>query len=163
MPLTFDRITDFENLRQAAWAVFKGKRDRAAANALFYDLEGRLLALQRDLRGGTYRHGPYRTFTIADPKPRLISAAGLIDRVVHHAIVGVIEPRFERRFIHHSYACRVGKGQHRALDQFVCWARGHRFTMVLDVQKFFPSIDHEVLKQVVFRHVRYAETRTKTP
>jgi retron-type reverse transcriptase len=150
----FDRITEYENLRQAAWAGFKGKRGRASANALFMDLEGQLLQLQADLRSGRYQPGPYRAFTIVDPKPRLISAAPLIDRVVHHAVVRVLEPRFERRFIHHSYACRTGKGQHRALAQFRDWARRFRYVLVLDVHKFFPSIDHEVLAGVLFRTVR---------
>ncbi|MCA9551739.1 MAG: RNA-directed DNA polymerase [Myxococcales bacterium] len=81
------------------------------------------------------------------------------DRVVHHAMVRVLEPRFERRFIHHSYACRTGKGQHRALCQFVRWARGHRHTMVLDVHRFFPSVDHEVMKAVAFDVVRDPEVR----
>ena len=53
----------------------------------------------------------------------------------------------------------MGKGQHRALQTFVRWARGHRYTMVLDVHRFFPSIDHEVLEEVIFRQVREPETR----
>jgi hypothetical protein len=71
--------------------------------------------------------------------------------VVHHAVVRVIEPLFERRFIHHSYACRTGKGNHRALAQFVEWARSKRYTLMLDIYRFFPTIDHELLKAEVRR------------
>jgi hypothetical protein len=66
-----------------------------------------------------YRPGPYVTFAIHEPKRRLtrapalrsgaragVSAAPFRDRVVHHALCNVIEPLFERRFIHDSYANR---------------------------------------------------------
>jgi RNA-directed DNA polymerase len=150
---TFEQMTAFENLHAAAWQVLKGKRGKLHANRLFYGIERRLLALQASLRDGSYRPGPYQTFWIRDPKPRLISAPPLIDRVVHHAVVRVIEPRFERRFIAHSYACRRGKGQHRALSKFVPWARAHRYVLLLDVHRFFPSVDHEVLKAELRRAV----------
>lgn len=150
----FERVTDFENLHAAAWEVFRGKRDRLHAARLFHRLERELLVLQRELRDRSYAPGPYRTFYILEPKKRLISAAPLRDRIVHHALVRVIEPIFERRFIHHSYACRRGKGNHRCLEQFVQWARAKRFVLVMDVEKFFPSADHAVLKEVLRRTLR---------
>lgn len=140
------RLVSFENLHAAAVEALRGKRSRVCAGRFFRDLEGNLLGLQRELRARGYRPGAYRTFWIQDPKPRRISAAPFRDRVVHHALVRVIEPLFERRFIHHSYACRCGKGTHRALAQFVRWARSARCVLMLDVRKFFPSIDHSVLK-----------------
>ncbi len=151
MGRAFEQVVAFENLRQAAWEVFRGKRGREGANALFFRLESELFRLQSDLRERRYRPGPYRTFWVFEPKPRLISAAPLIDRIVHHALVRVVEPTFERRFIHHSYACRTGKGNHRALEQFVAWARTSKFALMLDIQKFFPSIDHAVLKGEIRR------------
>lgn len=147
----FDRAVTFENLHAAAWEVFRGKRDKLHAQRFFAGLEKNLFALQDELRTGSYRPGPYRTFWIHDPKPRLISAAPLRDRVVHHAVVRVVEPIFEKRFIHDSYACRPGKGNHRALRRFVGWARAHRYVLMLDVHRFFPSIDHEVLKAEIRR------------
>lgn len=153
----FERVVDFENLRQSAWEVFRGKRSRGATSALFVRLEDEMLRLQRELIDGTYRPGAYRTFWIREPKPRLISAAPLRDRIVHHAIVRVIEPLFERRFIHHSYACRKGKGTHRCLKQFVSWARSRRFVLKLDLRKFFPSIDHGLLKATYRSVLRESE------
>lgn len=150
-------VIAFESLYRAAYEVLRGKRDRAEAGAFFTDLEGQLLTLQRELTAHTYVPGEYRTFWIADPKPRLISAAPFRDRVVHHALVNAIEPVFERRFIHHSYACRTGKGNHRALGQLVRWSRASRFVLKLDVNKFFPSIDHAVLKRALRQAVKDAE------
>ena len=142
-------VITFDNLYRAAYRVLRGKRGQVRAGHFFFDLEGELFRLQRELISQIYRPGGYRTFWISDPKPRLISAASFRDRIVHHALVQVIEPVFERRFIHHSYACRKGKGNHRALRQFVKWARSARYVLKLDVRKFFPSIDHEILKKTI--------------
>jgi retron-type reverse transcriptase len=147
----WDQLTAFDNLYRAAYRTLRGKRGKVQAGDFFFALEGNLLRLQRELRAHEYRPGGYRSFWITDPKPRLISAAPFRDRVVHHALVNVIEPVFERRFIHHSYACRMGKGTHRALRQFVDWARSSRYVLKMDVKKFFPSIDHALLKERI-RH-----------
>lgn len=150
----WERLVSFENLHQAFYQVLKGKRGQVQAGDFFFDFEGGLMELQRQLEGRTYRPGEYRTFWISDPKPRLISAAPLRDRVVHHALVNVIEPVFERRFIAHSYACRRGKGTHRALAQFRTWARSSHYVLKMDIRKFFPSIDHEILKQQMRRNIK---------
>jgi len=129
----WNRLVSFENLHQAAYQVLRGKRGQVRAGLFFFNLEGELLRLRRELSSNAYRPGGYRTFWITDPKPRLISAASFRDRVVHHALVNVIEPVFERRFIHHSYACRRGKGNHRALGRFVRWARSSGCVLKLDI------------------------------
>jgi len=121
-------ITAFENLRLAFKRAARGKRSRPDVAAFEYDLENNLLALQEELRSQTYTPGPYHNFRIHDPKPRLISAAPFRDRVVHHALCRIIEPLFDAspmrsRFIYDSYACRVGKGTHAALDRAQQFAR----------------------------------------
>jgi retron-type reverse transcriptase len=65
-----------------------------------------------------------------------------------------MEPVFERRFIHHSYACRTGKGTHLALGQFTEWARSSRYVLKMDIHKFFPSMDHSILKEVLARAIK---------
>lgn len=119
-----------------------------------FELETQLLQLQDELRGGTYRPGPYRTFEIFEPKRRMISAAPFRDRVVHHALCNVLEPIFERTFIHDSYACRKGKGTHAAVDRFQHFARTHRYVLKCDLRKFFPSVDHDVLKAAVAHKIK---------
>ena len=89
----------------------------------FFDLERELSGCTRNSPAKTYRPGPYRTFTIYEGKTRQISAAPFRDRVVHHALTGVLEPIFERSFIFDSYACRKGKGTHAAVDRCQQFAR----------------------------------------
>lgn len=112
----YEDIYTWENLYRAYRKAAKGKRGRQAAAAFEFRLEDNLLHLQEELAAETYQPGTYTHFTIHEPKWRLISAAPFPDRVVHHALCQVIEPAFERSFIHHSYANRVSKGTHRALD-----------------------------------------------
>jgi retron-type reverse transcriptase len=82
-----------------------------------------------------------------------VSAAPFRDRVVHHALVRVIEPIFERRFIHDSYACRLGKGTHAALDRCQAFARKRPYVLQCDVVQFFPAVDHAILKGILFRYI----------
>jgi retron-type reverse transcriptase len=147
-------VTSFENLYCATFQVLRGKRGQCAAGDFFFHLERNLLQLQQELRTQTYRPGVYRTFWITDPKRRLISAAPFRDRVVHHALVRMMEPIFDRRFLFQSYACRMGKGTHRALRQFTDWARSSRYVLKMDIAKFFPSLDHAVLKERIRRTIK---------
>ncbi|MBI4517573.1 MAG: group II intron reverse transcriptase domain-containing protein [Deltaproteobacteria bacterium] len=154
----FDSITSFDNLLAAARAAYRGKRLRAAPATFHYDLERNLLRLQDELRLGHYEPGPYRAFRITDPKPRLISAAPYRDRVVHHAVCRVIEPLFDRTFIYDSYANRLGKGTHRALDRATAFCRQAPYVLKCDVEKFFPSIDHAVLLDRLARKLKCPRT-----
>jgi RNA-directed DNA polymerase len=100
-----------------------------------------------------YRPGAYESFYIHEPKRRLISAAPFRDRVVHHALCNLIEPVFERSFIADSYANRIGKGTHRALDRCQHYARRYRYVLQCDIRQFFPSIDHAVLRGILARKI----------
>lgn len=122
-------------------------------------LEDHLIALQEALRERSYRPGAYHSFYIHEPKRRLISAAPFRDRVVHHALCNVIELRFERSFIRDSYANRVGKGTHRALDRCQRFARRFRYVLQCDVVQFFPSVDHAILRQNLARKIKDADVR----
>jgi retron-type reverse transcriptase len=113
----YQKLCSWDNLFLAWRKAAKGKRGKAPAARFEFRLEDNLIALQEELRTQTYRPGAYHSFYIHEPKRRLISAAPFRDRVVHHALCNVIEPVFERSFIADSYANRVGKGTHRALDR----------------------------------------------
>lgn len=110
-----------------------------------------MVALHRELQDGSYRHGPYRYFEVHDPKTRTVAAAAFRDRVVHHAIVRVLEPIFERRLIEDTYACRTDKGTDAALRRAAAFTRRHAYALECDVSRFFPSIDHDVLMGQVER------------
>lgn len=155
----YDQLCSWENLRLAHQKAAKGKRRRVAAAAFEYHLADELLQLQTELQQQSYQPGPYSSFYIHDPKKRLISAAPFRDRVVHHALCNLIEPQFERSFIFHSYANRLGKGTHRALDQAQMLARRYRYVLQIDVEQFFPAIDHQILQNILAPKIADEQTR----
>jgi RNA-directed DNA polymerase len=148
----------FDNLLEAGHRAAAGKRTRPDVAAFLMNREGELLQLQRELKAGSYLPGCYRSFTIEDPKPRLISAAPFRDRVVHHALTQVLEPIFERRFSTASFACRVGKGTHAALERAREGARRYPYALKCDVRKYFASIDHAVLLDLLGRVIKCTPT-----
>ena len=123
-----------------------------------HELEPNLCRLQRELEEGSYRPGGYLTFWINDPKPRQISAVPFRDRVVHHALVRVLEPVFEPRITAHSFASRKGFGQHKALNLAREACQRYRYVLKCDVRKYFPSIDHAILKDLIARAVKCPRT-----
>jgi len=147
----YPQICSFENLYDAWRKSRKGKRYREGAAAFERVQEEELLALQAELQHFTYQPGPYHSFYIHDPKKRLISAAPFRDRVVHHALCRLMEPIWENRFIYDSYANRVGKGTHRALDRTTQFARQYRYVLQCDVRQFFASIDLAILRAELAR------------
>lgn len=154
----WSQVTAFENLWQAARQAQKGKRFRPNVLAFNHEIEQNLLQLQAELCNRTYQPGHYRTFEIVDPKPRLISAAPYRDRVVHHALCNVIVPLLERSFIDDSYANRIGYGTHRALRRAVQFARSRRYVLQCDIRKYFPSIDHAILKHQLCQRLKCPDT-----
>jgi RNA-directed DNA polymerase len=148
--ILFPRVINWENLLLAYRKAARGKRGRLAAATFEFQVADRLLALQDELVAGTYRPGPYCHFIIHEPKRRKISAAPFRDRVVHHALCNIIEPLFEARFHEHSYANRLSKGTHRAVDRLQAFARRHRYVLRLDIVQHFPSLDHVLLKRELF-------------
>jgi len=143
----------FPHLHAAYRAARKGKRDRFAVASFEFDLEHNLFTVANELCTHTYQPGAYNNFHIYEPKKRLISAAPFRDRVIHHALCTIIEPIWESRFIHHTYACRVGKGVHRALDQSQSWVRRYRYAFHGDIVKYFPSIDCQIMRNLLAKRI----------
>lgn len=154
----FSQIYSFENLLHAAQKARLGKRYKDYVGRFYANLEYELIALQNELQQKRYQPGEYRTFTIYKPKQRMISAAPFRDRVLHHALCNVIEPLFERKFIFDSYANRKGKGAHKAVLRYQHFCRKNKFALKCDLQKYFPSIDHDILKQQIRRTIRCHDT-----
>lgn len=149
----YSQIVAWPNLLLAYRKAAKGKRGLAPVAAFEHQVADRLLALQDVLTTFTYTPGGYASFYIHDPKCRKISAAPFRDRVVHHAICNIIEPVFEQHFIADSYANRLGKGTHRAVDRFQTFARHYRYVLRCDVRQFFPSLDHAILHATLARMI----------
>ena len=140
----YPRITAFPTLLGAFRKASKGKRYRPDVLAFGANLEADLFQLQHELRSFIYAPGSYRQFMVHEPKPRWVSAAPFRDRVVHHALIGVIAPPLERHFIPTSYANRKGYGTHRALRRFHRACREHAWVLQADIRLYFPSIDHRL-------------------
>ena len=150
----YAQIVDWSNLLLAYRKAARHKRGKASAATFEHQLADHLLDLQADLTQFTYQPGEYVHFMIHDPKQRRISAAPFQDRVAHHALCNVIEPLFEAQFIPHSYANRVGKGTHAAIDYAQTLAQRYRYVLRADIVKHFPSIDHAVLVDILADTVR---------
>ena len=153
----YPQVCDWNNLYLAYRKARKGKRSRVPAASFEFYQEEYLYELHQELVNKTYQPGNYHSFYIHEPKRRLISAAPFRDRIVHHALCNVIEPIFERSFIYDSYANRVGKGTHRALDRCQQYARRFRYVLQCDVRQFFPSIDHLILRQTLAKKIADAD------
>ncbi len=150
----FEEVCSFENILKASKNAQKGKRFTAGVLTFNYQLESNLLTLRDELLAGTYIPGNYRTFYIFDPKHRKISAAPYRDRVVHHAVCNILVPIWDRQMIDDNYACRKGKGSHEAITRFHQFARRYDYVLKCDIRKFFDSIDHATLKQLLFKQLR---------
>ncbi len=148
----YGRVISFENLLASFYEFRRGKRHKEDIPDFEYNLEKYLFGLIRELKKFTYAPLASKVFKINEPKPRFIQAASVRDRVVHHALVRVINPLFEPGFIYDSYACRHGKGTLKAvrrLEEF--WRRESRnysrkiYFLKADIRKYFDSIDHSIL------------------
>lgn len=149
----FAELCSWENLLLAWRTAARGKRGTASVARFEYRAEEQLSEIQERLLAGSYRPGAYVHFHIDDPKRRKISAIRFRDRVVHHALCAIIEPRFERLFIGGSYANRKGKGTHRAVDRLQGLARRYRYVLRADIVQHFASVDHAILLAILRRQI----------
>ena len=160
----FSQIIAFDNLHSAALKAQKNKRQKHEVAAFFANLEENLIELQNQLIWQQYQTGVYRNFYVYEPKKRLVAALPFKDRVVQHAIVSVIEPLFEKRFITDSYACRVGKGTHAGADRAQRFIRivqqqyGQPYVLKADISKYFASVDRSILMTIMARQIDCSNT-----
>jgi RNA-directed DNA polymerase len=154
----FPRIANFEALRTAARRAIRGKRKKRGGAAFQFALERELLKLERELLAGTYQTGQYVEIHLTRPKKRLVSAAPFRDRVVQHALLAIAGPVFERGFIGNTFANRVGKGTHKAIAAYETYRDRHAHVLRCDIFRYFPAIDHEILKADFRRRIRCQRT-----
>lgn len=157
----YQDIISLEHILQA-WEEFKrGKTRRADVQLFERHLEDNLFMLHQDLKEKTYKSGAYQSFYVRDPKIRHIHKAVVRDRVVHHLVSKLLEKVFEPTFYTHSYSCRKEKGTHKAIQTLIKMARkasknntSSLFALKCDVKKFFASVDHEILLELVCKKVK---------
>ncbi len=151
----FEPMTDFLYLKNAFKTASAGKRNRLAVMSFRVRLEENIFQLSNDLQAESYSFGPYRSFYIHEPKTRLIESACFRDRVVHHAIYKTLEPIFDAQFYEYSFACRTGRGTHKAMLTLHDWVRRSKLKTFLkcDIRKFFPSMDRTLMMSFLERSI----------
>lgn len=147
-------IHSTSNLVLALRRALRGKRHKSSSIRFLAQCRDNLRLVQQKLSSRSWYPDEYNTFTIHEPKERLITAAPFEDRVVHHAIMNMVEPHLERFSIHDSYACRRGKGLHTAIARARTYQRRYAWFLKLDIRKYFDSIDHSVLKCLLVRRFK---------
>jgi len=144
------------NLSAALWSAARGKHARPDVAAFLADAAARLLPVRDALLAGRLPDGGLRCFAIRDPKPRLIHAAPFADRVAHHALMRLMEPRLEQALVPTSFACRPGRGVHAALRYAQAMMQRHAggWVVQLDVWHCFPQIPHAGLLALLERRFK---------
>lgn len=157
----FENLISLDNLF-AAWKEFKsGKEQRLDIQEFSLYLEDHLFDLHRQLKNNLYAHQAYQSFYINDPKRRHIHKATVRDRIIHQALIRIIEPIFEKTFIFDSYSSRKNKGTHKAvkrLEKFA-WKLSSNNTKTVwylkcDIAKFFDTIDHQILLALISNQIK---------
>lgn len=139
------QILEWANLRLAYHRAARGKADKLEVRRFSADLDTHLAEMRIQLLEDDFIVGCFHKFEVHEPKKRTIHAARFPERVFHHALMNVCEPVFERHLVHHTYACRKGKGRLKALDHTSCQARRNAWYLKLDIRKYFESIPHAEL------------------
>lgn len=147
----FESVLDIDNLRLAFLKACRGKRIRADQRMFQSKLDRELIRLQQGLADGTYPVGNYTRFKIFDPKEREICAAAFGERVLHHALINVCEPYFDKWLCERTFACRKGYGQFRAVQAAAYAARRHAWYLKCDFRKFFDTIPHAGIRCLLLR------------
>lgn len=152
----FEPVVAFDNLIRATQQSARGKKIQLRVAHFLFHQEKECLRLQDELSQGCWQPSHFRIFEIREPKPRRISAADFQDRVVHHALCNILEPVFEKRLIFDTWACRLGKGSHQAVQRAQLFAKRYPYFLKCDIRRYFDSIDHQVLKQLLQRMIKDA-------
>ena len=155
----YDKVISLDNLRLADEKARKGKLKSYGVRVHDANREANLLALHENLKNGTFKTSKYHIFTIYEPKERRIYRLPYYpDRILHHAIMNVLEPIWVSVFTKNTYSCIKNRGIHKCAKDVKQALKqdpdGTRYCLKIDVRKFYPSIDHETLKMVVRRKIK---------
>ena len=156
----FNNIISLENIF-SAWKEFKKEKSRKKDILEFqFNLEDNIFQLHKELRDKIYQHSDYTSFYINDPKLRYISKACVKDRALHQAIFRILYLIFDKSFIFDSYSSRINKGTHSAVSRLKIFCNKlsknnnqNIFVLKCDIRKFFDSIDHNILLELIKRRM----------
>lgn len=151
----YEKIISKDNLRVALHNACKGKSSYATVRYIKKHVDEHIEDLHELLKSESYTVAEYRQKKIYEPKERLISILPLYpDRIIQHAIMNVIEDYWDSLMISDSYSCRVGKGQHVGSIKCMEHCRKYAYVLKCDISKFYPSLDHQIIKAIVRRKIK---------
>lgn len=155
----FAKICSVENLCEAERKARRGKTKSYGVRLFDKNRDGNIEVLSKMLIEGRYKTSEYSTFTITDPKERMIFRLPYYpDRIVHHAVMNVLEPIWVKLFVKNTYSCIKGRGIHKAVNDVKRDLKndihGTRYCLKIDIRKYYPSIDHDVLKSIIRRKIK---------
>lgn len=149
------KVISKENLRLALHNAARGKTSRSSVMRVLENEEYYIDKLHTMLATGTFTTSKYSIRTIYEPKQRDIYCLPFFpDRIVHHAIMNVLEESWDKSLIYDTYSCRKGKGQHRGSTRCMSFVHKYGYVLKCDISKFYPSVDHEVLKKILRRKIK---------
>ena len=158
----YEKIISIENLRLADEKARRGKANSYGVRFHDRNREANIIALHEMLRTHSFRNSKYETFTIFEPKEREIYRLPYYpDRILHHAIMNVLEPIWVSIFTTDTYSCIKKRGIHGAMRKVKLAMKDRentRYCLKIDVRKFYPSIDHDVLKAIIRKKIKCKET-----
>lgn len=151
----YEKIYDIDNLRYADTIARKGKTNSYGVKRHDKNRDANLQELHSALKEGVFETSPYDIFKIYEPKEREIYRLPYYpDRIVHHAVMNVVKPIWLSVFTKDTYSCIEGRGIHLAVERLKLEIKDFDYCLKIDVKKFYPSIDHDVLKRIVRRKIK---------
>lgn len=153
----YDQICSVENLNLADSIARKGKLNKPEIIEWDKNREQNIMELHEELETKTYVTSEYTIFTIYERKERIIFKLPYRDRVVHHAVMNILERIFVSSFTANTYSCIKGRGIHaalRALKKALTDKAGTQYCLKLDIKKFYPSVDHSIMKRLLWRKIK---------
>jgi retron-type reverse transcriptase len=156
----YNELCSYENLLSAYRKARKGKTRKHYVKKFEKKRDEKLLRLRDELLSKTYKPRELKTFIIRDPKTRKISKSAFRDRVIHHTLINIIGPIFEKGFIYDSHANQIGKGSFKAIERFNTFKRKvsknntrECYCLKADIKHYFEEVDHEVLLEILQRKI----------
>jgi len=161
----YPEIYNLSNLLLAWRKARKGKTKKPYVNEFEKDTIRNLLLLHEELKNKTYFPKPLKTFILRDPKTRKINKSAFRDRIVHHALVRILEPIFDKTFIYDSCANRKGKGNLFALKRFEKYQRkitnnltSGGYCLKADIKHYFQEVDNSILINLLRKKINDEKT-----
>lgn len=154
----YHRIISLGNLQASELKARKGKVKQYGVQVFDKNKDENLAMLHQMLMSKTYQTSNYTTFKVYEPKERLVFKLPYFpDRITHHAVMSVLEPLFTKWFTNDTYSSIKGKGIHQAsnnLKKALLDQENTTYCLKLDITKFYPNVDHDILKQLLRKKIK---------